>query len=213
MAIVAHPRELLSCAVAKRDTNSHAHHQHAVQFYENELSLYATVAGFLGQGLVDGQPAILIATDAHRDAILLHLEGRHIDVTKAQRTGDLVVLDVNDVLDRFMKNDMPAAAAFDAELGAVIDRTLKGRSKQTMIRAYGEMVDVLWKEGKPDAAIRLEVLWNKLAMRYGFALLCGYAMGNFYKETERFEEICRQHAHIVPPQPAAAPLAPTYTLG
>jgi hypothetical protein len=108
---------------------------------------------------------------------------------------------------------MPAAAAFDAELGAVIDRTLKGRSKQTMIRAYGEMVDVLWKEGKPDAAIRLEMLWNKLAMRYGFALLCGYAMGNFYKETERFEEICRQHAHIVPPQPAAGPLAPTYTLG
>ena len=199
--------------VAKDDAAGPVHHQHAVQFYENELSLYTTVAGFLGQGLVDGQPAILISTDAHRDAILLHLEGRHIDVTTALRTGDLVVLEVHEALRQFMKSDMPGAAAFDALLGAVIDRTLRGRSKQTMVRAYGEMVDVLWKENKPDAAVRLEMLWNKLAMRYGFALLCGYAMGNFYKETERFEEICRQHAYIVPPQPAAWPLAPTYTVG
>ena len=47
--------------------------------------------------------------------------------------------------------------------------------------AYGEMVDVLWKAGQDVAAIRLEMLWNKLAAMHDFALLCGYAMGNFYK--------------------------------
>jgi DcmR-like sensory protein len=195
--------------VSKEESAPPAHHQHAVQFYENELSLYVTVAGFLGQGLVDGQPAILIATDTHKRAILRHLEARHIDVAKAERSGDLVVLDANAALDGFMNNATPSAAAFDAMMSGVIERTLKGRPKRTMMRAYGEMVDVLWKQGKADAAVRLEMLWNTLAMRYGFALLCGYAMGNFYKETARFEEICRQHAYIVPPQTDAT-LAPVH---
>jgi hypothetical protein len=80
-----------------------------------------------------------------------------------------------------------------------------------MIRAYGEMVDVLWKDGKPDAAIRLEMLWNRLAAKYGFALLCGYAMGSFYKQTKRFEDVCRQHAHIVPTRLATVPTTPSFT--
>jgi hypothetical protein len=33
------------------------------------------------------------------------------------------------------------------------------------------MVDVLWKEGREEAAIQLELLWKGLAGRYGFALL------------------------------------------
>jgi KaiC/GvpD/RAD55 family RecA-like ATPase len=188
-----------------------AHHQHAVQFYENEESLYLTVAGFLSQGLVDGQPAILIATDTHRTAILKHLEARLVDVVKAQRTGDLIILGAQDTLDELMRDDTPDAAAFNASLGGIVNRMLKSRPKHTLIRAYGEMVDVLWKDGKADAAIRLEMLWNQLAMSYGFALLCGYSMGNFYKETERFEEVCRQHAHIVPPRPPATPVPPNYS--
>ena len=41
------------------------------------------------------------------------------------------------------------------------------------------MVDLLWKQGKTEAAIRLEVLWNNLADSHVFSLLCGYAIGNF----------------------------------
>jgi hypothetical protein len=195
-----------------RDESIRAHHQHAVQFYENETSLFKTVAGFLSQGLVDGQPAILIATEAHRAAILDHIKGRLIDVDKAQRTGDLIVFDADKTLALFMIDGGPDPQAFDTSVGGLIADTLKGRSKHTMIRAYGEMVDVLWKQGKGDAAIRLEMLWNKLAMKYGFALLCGYAMGNFYKETRRFEEVCRQHAHIVAPEVADTPSPPRYDI-
>lgn len=189
-----------------------AHEHHAVQFYDNEKSLYTTVAGFLGQGLVDGQPAIMIATASHRVAILEYLQGRLIDVDLAQRNGDLVVLDAHQTLALFMVDDMPDARAFESSVGLRIADMLKKRSQYALIRAYGEMVDVLWKEGKPDAAIRLEILWNKLAGRYGFALLCGYSMGNFYKQASRFEDVCRQHAHIVPAQPRVLPSPPTYTL-
>ena len=192
------------------DESVSAHHQHAVQFYENETSLFKTVSGFLGQGLVDGQPGILIATESHRGAILDHVKGRLVDVEQAQRTGDLLVFDAHTTLARFMVDGMPNPDAFEASVGMLIGEMLKGRPKHTMIRAYGEMVDVLWKDGNADGAIRLEMLWNKLAMKHGFALLCGYAMGNFYKETRRFEDVCRQHAHIVPPDLADVPSRPRY---
>ena len=171
-------------------------HDHAVQFYGSELSLFTTVSGFLAEGLVAGQPAILIATAPHTDGILQHLSARLIDCEQARRTGDLVVLDSAETMDLFMVHGVPDAELFERHLGAVIEQTLRGREK-TIVRAYGEMVDVLWKDGRPDAAISLEILWNRLAMKYGFALLCGYAMGNFYKQSNQLEEVRDQHTRIV----------------
>jgi hypothetical protein len=175
-------------------------HHHAVQFYGDSESLCSTVAGFLGQGFVDGHPAIIIATREHSDAILAHLKGRFIDVENAQQTGSLVVLDAQQTLDLFMDGDEPDHERFHNSVGRLVSNMLNGREDRILIRAYGEMVDVLWKQGRTQAAIRLEVLWNKLAQRHGFALLCGYAMGNFFNETKGFEDICREHTHVVAPR-------------
>jgi signal transduction histidine kinase len=62
------------------------------------------------------------------------------------------------------------------------------------------MVNLLWTDGNPEAAIRLEELWNDLASTHSFSLLCTYAMGNFYKAADGhpFEEICRRHGHVIP---------------
>jgi KaiC/GvpD/RAD55 family RecA-like ATPase len=177
-----------------------------VQFYGDDDSLFITVARFLGQGSVDGHPAIVIATEPHRTAILNYLRGRLIDVDQAQRVGSLIVLDARTTLDLFMEDGMPDAERFDASVGKLIADVLEGREDRVLIRAYGEMVDVLWKEGNPAAAIRLETLWNRLAQRYGFALLCGYSMDNFYEEITGFEAICREHTHVI--APLAEPGAP-----
>ena len=172
-------------------------HHHAVQFYGNETSLFTTVGGFLSEGLIAGQPALVIATGPHRVGILEQLTERLIDVQQAMRVGDLIVLDAGEALDRFMVGDNPDAGAFEREMGTQIERLLRGR-KRVMVRAYGEMVDVLWKDGRSQAAVAVEMLWNKLSATYGFALLCGYAMGNFYKQIEQFQAVCRQHTQIVP---------------
>jgi hypothetical protein len=184
----------------------HARH-HAVQFYGNEQSLFVTVAGFLSEGLVAGQPAIIIATEPHRRAIIEHLASRLIDVEQAQRTGDLVLLDAEESLATFMVGDAPDRNSFESHVGGIIERVLAGRTN-TVIRAYGEMVDVLWKDGQSEAAIRLEMLWNSLAIKYGFALLCGYSIGNFYKQAEQFRLVCDQHTHVIEPEPNVVPFEP-----
>jgi MEDS: MEthanogen/methylotroph, DcmR Sensory domain len=184
----------------------HAKH-HAVQFYGNEDSLYTTVAGFLSEGLVAGQPAIAIATADHRDAIAAQLAARLIDVEQATASGGLVFRDAHATLDTFMVDGVPDSDLFEEHVGGLIGNII-GRRHRTVVRAYGEMVDVLWKDGRTDAAIRLEILWNKLATVHGFALLCGYSMGNFYKKAEQFDEICRQHTHIIGPEPNVIVLDP-----
>jgi DcmR-like sensory protein len=176
------------------DDSIHTHH-HAVQFYGTDESLFTTVATFLSEGLVAGQPAIVIATAPHGAAIVEHLSGRLIDCDKAINTGDLLILDAHDVLDLFMRPDGPDAELFELHVGGVVNRAISGRTR-TIVRAYGEMVDVLWKEGRSDAAIKLEILWNKLALKHNFALLCGYAMGSFYKQTKHLEDVCAHHTHV-----------------
>ena len=173
----------------------HAHH-HAVQFYGDEKELFKTIGSFLVEGLVAMQPAVVIATQAHTQAILDALSARHIDVASARKIGDLVVLDADQTLGTFMANGRPDPALFRENVGGVLEQAMRGRER-TPVRAYGEMVDVLWKNGQADAAIKLEVLWNELANQYSFSLLCGYAIGNFYKQTSKLEEVVAQHTHVV----------------
>jgi hypothetical protein len=91
-----------------------------------------------------------------------------------------------------MVGDLPDQRAFEKCVGRTIDDLLQA-SPSTVVRAYGEIVDVLWKKGQPEAAIRLELMWNQLVATRRLALLCGYSMGNFYKQGERFHDVCRMH--------------------
>lgn len=170
-------------------------HFHAVRFYENKASLCRTVADFLGEGLAVDQPGLVIATPEHRDCLMTELRSRRVNVDQVLATGDLLLLDARAVLATFMVDGMPEAGPFNSSLHQAIDRLCAGRAKCT-IRAYGEMVDVLWQDGLTAAAIRLEVLWNQLAMTHDFSLLCGYAMGSFYKDAG-MRDICAQHSHVI----------------
>ena len=173
----------------------HRHH-HAVQFYQDEVELSRTIATFLSEGLAAGQPAIVIATPGHEAAIVEALTSHLIDVPRARHLGDLVMLDAEDTLGTFMNKGVPDQVLFQNSIGDLIVQTVRGRGRMP-IRAYGEMVDVLWQRGEADAAIRLEVLWNELTATHAFSLLCGYAIGHFYKQTAKIDDICRQHTHVI----------------
>ena len=184
-------------AGSRRDTSGHFH---AVRFYENKTSLCRTVADFLGEGFTLGDPALVIATPFHRDALLRELRSRSFDPAHLENEGQLLLLDARTVLAGFMVDGMPDAARFKATVGPTIERACGGR-KDCTVRAYGEMVDVLWQDGFTAAAIRLEMLWNQLAMTHDFSLLCGYAMGSFYKDAG-MRDVCDQHSDVVPAESA-----------
>lgn len=190
--------------MSQHSAASDSSHHHAVKFYGSDQSLFATVASFLSEGLVADAPAILIATDGHRAGILEHLESARVDVARARRNGDLVVLDADETLGLLLLDQTPQQELFEQHVGRLIEQALRGRTR-TVVRAYGEMVDVLWRQGHADAAIALELLWNKLAMTYRFSLLCGYSMGPFYKQASQYQDVCRQHTHVLGPDTNVVP--------
>src|SRR5687768_10942270 len=148
----------------KNKTNgqtSQSGHFHAVRFYDSAESLCRIVANFLGEGLRANQPALVIATPEHRAGIAEALRTENLDLLALQASGDLVLLDAEQTLATFMVDGMPDASRFEAKGTEIIQRACGSRTNCT-VRAYGEMVDVLWKQGKSVAAVRLEMLWNKL---------------------------------------------------
>ena len=169
-------------------------HFHAVRFYEDDNSLCRIVSGFIAEGLSFGQPALVIATQPHAACIVKNLVDAGINVENLKKQGDLLVLDARQTLATFMANGQPDADFFRGSANRALERLSRGRNRT--IRAYGEMVDVLWKDGMTEAAIKLEMLWNRLANTHDFSLLCGYAMGNFYKDAS-IDDVCSHHTHRV----------------
>ena len=170
-------------------------HFHAVRFYKTSDSLARVVAEFIGQGVVAGEPAVVIATTSHGAAIERALTASGIDVVALRAADRFVVLDADAVLREILVDGMPSAERFRAVVTPIIEQaaaTGNGRG----VRAYGEMVDVLWKAGRTLAATRLEILWNGLRRTHHFALLCGYAMANFYEDAA-IDEICGHHTHVM----------------
>jgi signal transduction histidine kinase len=174
-------------------------HRHAVQFYESDEYLVNLVTEFVAAGLRHRHPAVIIATEAHRHGFLAGLSGRGIDVKAVRESGDLTLLDARETLDLFMWDGMPDRAAFKASVGRTAERLVR-HAGDGHLRAYGEMVNLLWEDGNPAGAVALEELWNELGNELDFSLLCAYAMTNFSDAGHgtQFERICATHTHVLP---------------
>jgi signal transduction histidine kinase len=168
---------------------------HSVQFYDSDDYLCRLVAEFVAEGLRAGEPAVIIATEAHRQGFIARLRAAGIEPDAVP----LTMLDARATLRAFMDGAIPDENRFRSVIGHVLEQRCGGNPR-TRIRAYGEMVDLLWTDGNPEAAVRVEELWNDLAELHSFTLLCAYPMGRFYKESHGrlFEEVCRTHACIAP---------------
>ena len=124
-----------------------------------------------------------------------------------EAAGDLVMLDAQAMLGSFMVGGRPDASLFQATAARQLDR-LGDRP----IRVFGEGVDVLWKAGLGDAAIRLEMLWNKLTLGRDIKTLCAYSVSNFYKDTS-LRAIFDEHSHVVSDKGATIHAHPTVRWG
>lgn len=146
---------------------------HEVQYYEDSRFLVGRVADFVAPGLEAGESAVVIATPRHADLITAALIDRGVDVEAATRGGWLVSLDAVETMGKFMLGGRPDATLFQAVIGSTIE-SARAKANVPIVRAFGEMVAVLWAQGRPGDAIAVEDLWNRLLGHHPFSLLCGY---------------------------------------
>jgi KaiC/GvpD/RAD55 family RecA-like ATPase len=143
---------------------------HAVQFYENDSSLIQSLVRHVAPALVAGDTVIIIATGEHRQALDGELESRGIVLAAALTSQRYVVLDSAETLQKFLVEDWPDPAKFERVIGRLVEQA-EASSRGHRLFLFGEMVARLWAEGKHEATLRLEELWNQLAARFSFYLL------------------------------------------
>jgi len=172
---------------------------HDVHFYKTDAQLAATVVDFLAAGVRIGQPIIVIATDAHRRAFADGLRLAGLDMEQVFSGRVALWLDARETLAAFMTGPLPDAELFAATVGNVFEKLLHNQ-RYLLVRAYGEMVDLLWKDGNVEGAMRLEELWNQLAEQYQYSLLCSYSVDHFLQEAgaEGVRRVCSHHTHVLP---------------
>jgi signal transduction histidine kinase len=179
----------------------HAHAAHVVQFYGEDEFLLDELSRFIGTALGAGEAAVVIATKQHRDGLARRLQKWGLDTATAVAQGRFVPLDATETLAKIMPEGWPDRSRFVEVVGGVIARLTAGdNGEPRRVAAFGEMVALLWAEGKPDAAIRLEQLWNELAQTYSFSLRCAYPISSFHRQEhgELLLKVCAEHSAVIP---------------
>ena len=174
---------------------THVPHEHGVQICADDRALVDGLEGFVSGGLRAGDGVILIATTAHRLALEARLRARGFNLDIARAEDRYVPVDAETALTRFMVRGWPDEGRFERLVGELL-RTARGPGRR--VRAFGEMVALLWRQGQAGATVRLEALWNQYLERETFCLFCAYAQSDFPEDAHAsLSEICAHHSRRI----------------
>jgi PAS domain S-box-containing protein len=174
---------------------------HSVHFYGDDALFLNQLSDFVGGALGAGGSCVVIATELHRRGLADRLTAYGLDLEFAARSNRYIALDARETLGRFMVEGWPDEELFRRAIEPELLRARDGLlTKGTSVVAFGEMVALLWAEGRGEAAIRLERFWNNLGGQHSFSLRCAYHMGDFGHESleEAFRRVCAEHSEVIP---------------
>jgi CheY-like chemotaxis protein len=186
-----------SCEKAQQDKEIPRSHE--VEFYSDNAAFVAGFTPFIEAALEAGNAVIVIATESHRKSLLQRMQEHGVDVAAAIDQGRYVSLDVADTLSTFMVNDLPdPAQCLKVAAHLVMEAAKAAQSEPPRVAVCGECAPILWAQGKADAAIQVERLFDEIARKHEVNILCGYVLNNFQREQESqvFQRICEEHSAV-----------------
>jgi hypothetical protein len=177
--------------------------RHAVHFYDRPSSLIDRVCEYVRDGFRVDDAAIIICTPEHLQSIDACLTARGVDAAALRESGQYVALDAAQTLDLFIVNGRPDRQRFSDAVGGQLLRT---HATYPRVRAFGEMVALLWATGNSRAALELEDMWNELLGHHPFSLLCAYSLDVLGKPAslQTVVDIAKLHGKVIGTVDAAA---------
>jgi hypothetical protein len=169
--------------------------EHVVQIYEEDDRFLDSLEAFVLDGLADGESIVAIATATHLHFLEERLRARGVSINIARARGQYIPLDARETLAKFMVAGWPDEALFNAVVGELL-ATARGDGRR--VRAFGEMVALMWADGLTGAVVRLEQLWHALCARESFPLFCAYPKSGFTEDAdESVRAICAAHSRVL----------------
>lgn len=170
--------------------------EHFVQIYQDEGVFLDALEGFIAGGIQAGDGVVVIATPPHIASLNERLLARNIDIASAARSNQYQALDAEETLAKFMVMGWPDEDFFRA---AVTDILQRAQGDNRRVRAFGEMVAILWARGNTGATVHLEHLWHRLCNEQSFSLFCAYPQIGFTRDASAsIQEICAAHSRVIP---------------
>ena len=169
--------------------------EHVVQIYENELAFMDLLEGYVTGGFNAGECVVLILSPEHRQQLYQRLYARNLSLNDMILSKQFIALDARQTLAKFMVDGWPVEKLF---MDVVKDVMASARQNGRPVRAFGEMVAILWAEGNNAATMQLERLWNKFCEMESFTLFCAYPRSGFGDHAEEsMMHICGKHTKLV----------------
>jgi MEDS: MEthanogen/methylotroph, DcmR Sensory domain len=184
--------------------SDHRLFRHAVQFYLDEAFLLRTISELVLSAHKAGDRALIVATNAHHQALLQQIEKSHPDIRASQSNGTYIAVDADEVLTK-----CTTLGKLDLERLEQLCEDLLGNATAGIPRLFifGELVALLCAQKKFEEALQLEKIWDVLLKKFPSSLLCGYPIQQFEKAgmEKLFVRICADHSTIIPPDAYISP--------
>jgi DNA-binding NarL/FixJ family response regulator len=174
-------------------------YRHEVRFYSDDERFLDGFTQFIGAALNAGSAVIVIATQSHRDSLLLRFDAHGLDIAAAIEQGRYITLDAAQTAATVMVNDLPDRSKFLEVTGGLFAKAaMAAKVKPVRVAVCGECAPLLWAQGKAEAAIQLERLWDEIAITHGLDVLCAYPLDSFQGRmgSRTFERICAEHSAV-----------------
>jgi MEDS: MEthanogen/methylotroph, DcmR Sensory domain len=169
--------------------------EHLVQIYEDEAVFLDCLQAFVIGGLRAGDGVVVVATPEHLLSLETRLLAAAVELELASLQDKYIPLDAARTLQKFMIRGWPDDILFEQVVGDLLRRAGKDGRR---VRAFGEMVALLWSDGQTGATIRIEHLWHRLCHEKGFSLFCAYPRIGFTQNADMsIKQICATHSKVV----------------
>jgi hypothetical protein len=169
--------------------------QHIAQLYEDDAALLDALTTFVAGGLTSGESIIVIATPEHLRALRERLVCARIDLATAIIKDRYITLNAETALSAFMAEGWPDEKLFLNFISHLFDRAAAG---DRQVRAFGEMMALLWTKGQAAATVRLEQLWNQFCQKSRLTVFCAYSSAAFTGDAfQTLAEICAEHTRVI----------------
>ena len=203
MEIVAEGGRFVSPRLAGRSVEQRQdrHADHASRCHEaviepDERSLVERYALFAEDALTGGDAFVLVVDPARVAGVEQLLRSRDVDVDEARERGRYLPVSLADALAVCVVDEHPDPARVWAEgTGVILRAASRLKADTRRVWMCGECSPALLRNGKADAAIRLEQLWDELCLTYNLRVLCGYAAPDV-SHGDAFERICAIHSAV-----------------
>jgi hypothetical protein len=166
---------------------------HRLNLFDTPESLATTASSFFNEGYAAGGNLLVVAKPANRAGILGALQRAGCFPEGGNGHQRLVALDAREILERITRDGAIDARLFETAVVPVVERL----AATGPLSIYGEIVELLAEQGDFSGAIRLEQLWNTLAEKHPFTLLCGYSSAHFTasESMSALRDLCGAHTH------------------